>query len=145
MDGNKAPRPDDFQAAFFQRNWSIVGHDVTTACLKVLKDGASIEGWNDTFVCLIPKTKKPKKITELRLSSLCNAINMIVTKALANRLKKVLDRVISECQSAFLLGRLISDNVVIAFELMHPLRRRNMVVRAGLLLKLDMSKAYDRV
>lgn len=49
----------------------------------------------------------------------------IVTKTLVNRLKRVLDMVISASQSAFVPGRLNTDNVVLAFELMHVLRKKN--------------------
>lgn len=61
MDGNKTPGPTVFMLFFFQKNWSIVGADVSLACLNVLNRGASMEGWNATSVCLIPKTKKSTK------------------------------------------------------------------------------------
>jgi hypothetical protein len=68
----------------------------------------------------------------------------IVSKVLANRLKQILPEVISQSQSAFVLGRLISDNILIAYELTHYMRnkRKGKGVAA---IKLDMSKAYDRV
>lgn len=69
----------------------------------------------------------------------------IVTKTLVNRLKRVLDKVISASQSGFVPGRLNTDNVVLAFELMHVLRKKNNGRKWWLSLKLDISKAYHRV
>ncbi|KAK3211118.1 hypothetical protein Dsin_015824 [Dipteronia sinensis] len=76
--------------------------------------------------------------------SLCNVIYKRVVKALANRLRKVSGEVISENQSAFMLGRMISDNAIIGVECIHKLKTKNRK-EVSLALKLDMSKAYDRV
>ena len=69
----------------------------------------------------------------------------IISKVLANRLKKILVDVVNESQSAFIPGRLISNNVMVAFETMHCINGRKKGKNALMALKLDMSKAYDRV
>lgn len=64
---------------------------------------------------------------------------------LANRLKKVLPSIIHESQSGFVLGRLITDNILVAYECFHFLEKKKKGKEGYLGLKLDMSKAYDRV
>ena len=72
-------------------------------------------------------------------------IYKLISKVLANRLKKILHNVINEAQSAFVLGRLITDNVVVAFETMHSIAKRKKGKVGSMAIKLDMSKAYDCV
>ena len=69
----------------------------------------------------------------------------IITKVIANRLKTTLPVIISKAQSAFVPGRLITDNIMIAFEINHFLKRKTQGKDGVAALKIDMSKAYDRV
>lgn len=83
-------------------------------------------------------------MTDLRPISLCNVVYKIISKVLANRVKQVIDFIISDTQSAFIPGRLISDNIMVAFEVMHYMKRKTKGKDSWMALKLDMSKAYDR-
>ena len=94
---------------------------------------------------LIPKTKSPERVTEYRPISLCNVLYKLISKVLANRLKKILPNIISESQSVFVLGRLITNNILIAFETLYHMHNKKTGKVGFMALKLDMSKAYDRV
>lgn len=67
------------------------------------------------------------------------------SKVLANRLKKLLLIIITKYQSAFAKNRLISDNILIAFETLHHMNSHNLGDTSFMALKLYMSKAYDQV
>lgn len=74
---------------------------------------------------MIPKKKVPETMRDLRPISLCNVIYKIVSKVLANRLKVLLDGLISEKQSAFIPGRLITNNIMVSYEVMHFMKRKS--------------------
>ena len=121
MHPTKAPGPDRMSAIFFQKYWGIVGNDVICMVLNVLNSNMSMVEINITNITLMPKTKSPTKMTDFRPISLCNIVYKLISKVLANRLKVIISQIISENQSAFLFGRLITDNVLVAFELMYYL------------------------
>jgi len=141
----KAPGPNDMPALFYKKFWYTVGKDVAWEVIALLNGGSMQEGWNDTIVVLIPKIKNPKKLKDLRPTSLCNVVYKIASKVLSNRLKKILPDIISLNQSAFVPGRLITDNVLLAYELTHYMQTKSRGMDSYAALKLDMSKAYDRV
>lgn len=141
----KVPGADGLPVIFYKKFWSLVGDKVKGEVLAVLNGGDMPMGWNDTVIVLIPKTSPPKTLKDLRPISLCNVVYKLISKVLANRLKLVLSEIISHTQSAFVPGRLITDNVLLAYELTHYLkwRRKGRIGLAA--IKLDMTKAYDRV
>ena len=100
---------------------------------------------NITNICMIPKTERPTRMTELRPISLCNVGYKIISKVLCQRLKIYLPLVISETQSAFMAGRLISDNILIGQEMFHGLRTNKACQGKYMTIKTDMSKAYDMI
>jgi hypothetical protein len=141
----KAPGPDGFSASFFQKHWATVGPGVREAVLHFLHTGIFDSSLNATYIALIPKVSPASKVTDFRPISLCNVLYKLIAKVLANRLKKVLPSVISRHQSAFIPGRLISDNVLVAYEALHTMKTRLKGKKGFMAIKLDMSKAYDRV
>ncbi|XP_042958008.1 uncharacterized protein LOC122293496 [Carya illinoinensis] len=145
MHPTKAPRPDGMSPLFYQKYWSVVGKDVTESILHALNNGYFPSAINHTYVTLIPKRKNPELVSDYRPISLCNVIYKLISKILANRLKLCLPAIISPSQTIFVPGRLITDNVLVAYEMVHFLRRKRKRKDGFMLLKLDMSKAYDRI
>ncbi|XP_048623890.1 uncharacterized protein LOC125592615 [Brassica napus] len=145
MHPDKAPGPDGMTSLFYQQFWDIVKQDLTLMVNKFLFEGHVANSLNDTNICLIPKTTKPNDMAQFRPISLCNVSYKIVSKVLCQRLKKVLPGLISETQSAFVAGRQISDNIMIAQEMFHALRRKPSGRNKRMAIKTDMSKAYDRM
>ncbi|XP_065855885.1 uncharacterized protein [Euphorbia lathyris] len=145
MHPGKSPGPDGLNSGFFQQYWKLIGKDILTACAGWLAMGEFPPQLNNTIVTLIPKCEKPRRMLDLRLISLCNVLYKLIAKVLANRLKLILPEVITENQSAFVPGRSLIDNVQVAFELLHYMKRKNRGVKGEVALKIDISKAYDRV
>jgi hypothetical protein len=115
----KASGPNGMPPLFFQKYWKVVGPEVTQGVLSCLNSGHILNAINHTFITLIPKVKTLEKITEFRPISLCNVIYKLISKVIANRLKGILPSIISEAQSAFVPRRLITNNVLVAFETLH--------------------------
>ncbi|XP_050231894.1 uncharacterized protein LOC126680759 [Mercurialis annua] len=145
MSPTKAPGEDGFPALFYQRYWQIIGEDISKVCLQILNNNALISPVNATIIALIPKVKKCVNMSSFRPISLCNVIYKIVSKTLANRLRRVLNEVIDVSQSAFIPGRQIVDNALLGFECVHYIKNSKSKFKNHLALKLDMSKAFDRV
>lgn len=144
LNPNKASGPDGFSASFFQKEWKVVGSDVLNTVLGILNKGDSLEGWNSTIITLIPKIKNPSNVKDYIPISLCNVLYKVVARAITNRLKNTLRNIIDPFQSAFIPDRAITDNILLGFECMYWLRHsKNKKDYAA--LKLDMSKAYNRV
>ncbi|GAU41426.1 hypothetical protein TSUD_26060 [Trifolium subterraneum] len=139
-----APGPDGLPAKFYHTYWEIIGKDITKEVLHVLNNGGSPEAYNNTHICLIPKTNNPTTPSDFRPISFCNVTLKIITKTLANRLKIILPDIISQNQSAFVPRRLITDNIIIANEVFHYFQHTTR--KTGLVgIKTDMAKAYNRI
>ncbi|KAL0451703.1 UNVERIFIED_CONTAM: hypothetical protein Slati_1148400 [Sesamum latifolium] len=141
----KSPGSDGMPPVFYQRFWYIVGRSTTDCVLNLLNNQSFSPDLNFTHIVLIRKCNKPKNIIQFRLISLCNVVFKLATKIIANRLKPLLHHTISPSQSAFIPGRLITDNVLIDFEANHYLKSMRGGRAGSVAVKLDMSKAYDRL
>jgi len=103
------------------------------------------DGVNNTSIILVPKKDAPDDLKGFRPISLCNVIYKIVAKCLVNHLRPFLHDLSAPTQSAFIPGRMITDNALIAIECLHAIQSGNKKTRNFCAYKLDLSKAYDRV
>ena len=91
----KAPSPDGIPAMLFQKCWDTMGQTVIQATLSFLKIGNILKELNNTFITLVPKSLNPKEVSEYRPISLCNVTYKIAAKVLANRVKLIIDDLIT--------------------------------------------------
>ena len=130
---------------FFQNFWSIINKDLVSAIQGFFHHSVILKAINHTVISLISKVECPIEIKQYRHTSLCQVVYKALAKILVNRLKPFLSRCISKNQSAFVPGRQILDNVILSHELMHFLKNKRHGKVGSMAVKLDMSKAHDRV
>lgn len=82
---------------------------------------ACLDDLNLTNAILIPKIPHPSNLSNFHPVSLCNVLYKIVARMIVNRFKSVLDNCIDDAQSAFIFNKLISDNVLLTYEILHTL------------------------
>lgn len=138
--------PDGFNLGFYHRFWGMCGEDVFQACCMWLAEGAFPSSVNDTTIAIILKFDNPRGMKDLRPISLCNVVFkfLFLSEVLAKRLKNVLDKCVSEEQSAFVSGS-INDNVLVVSEILHAMKCKRRGKQGDVALKIDISKAYDRI
>uniref|UniRef100_A0A803PAA5 Reverse transcriptase n=1 Tax=Cannabis sativa TaxID=3483 RepID=A0A803PAA5_CANSA len=140
----KAPGPDGFSGCFFRKYWDIVGSCLCSTIKEAFHTGYIDPKLNSTFICLIPKVEFPLKVDQFRPISLCNFAYKVIAKILSNRLRPLMEDLVSPFQSAFIPGRWIAESSILTQELVHKIRQKR--GRGGLMaIKLDMHKAYDKM
>ncbi|XP_060170788.1 uncharacterized protein LOC132601740 [Lycium barbarum] len=142
LDPDSAPGPDGLSGKFYQSSWPVIAEDVFLA-VKAFFEGSTLpKFFTHTCLVMVPKVEFPQHFTDIRPISLCNVSSKIISKLLTARLSGLLPRIISPNQSGFVKGRAISENIILAQEIVNDIGKP--VDGENVLLKLDMAKAYDR-
>ena len=97
---------------------------------------------NTTFISLIPKIDIPQSFEDFRPISLCNVIYKVIAKIITKRIKPFLSASISKERFGFLDGRQIHEAIGVPQEGLHSMKTKKL---KGVVVKIDLSKAYDRV
>jgi hypothetical protein len=139
---DKIPGPDRWTIEFFGAFFDLIGADLLQVVEESRKNGHIYAPINTTFIALIPKKDEPQSFDDFRPISLCNCLYKIIAKIIARRLKPILSNKISKEQFGFLQGRQIHEAISVAQETLHSLK---ITKSQGAILKIDLSKAFDRV
>ena len=96
------------------------------------------------LLALIPKIENPSSLKLYRPISICNVAYKTITKMIANRLHSILPHLVGPHQTSFVHGRHIIENIVIAQEVVHSMRKKTGAT-GFMAIKVDLEKAYDRL
>ena len=141
MDSQKASGPNGLPALFYKKYWNIVGDSVVKAIINFFESGKMLNELNSTLTVLIPRIQNPTSDSQYSPISLCNVVYKTIAKLLVTRLRQILPKLISPCQSAFIPGRWIAENKAILHETLHIIKKRK--VKDGMMaVKLDLQKVY---
>ena len=138
----KSPGPDGILAFFYQEYWDLVKNDIFNYVQAFFHTCSLLKTLNQTFITLIPKNSCPKNVNHFRPVSLCNIIYKVISKIIVNRLKPLMDYLITPFQNAFIKGRNISDNNLITYEIFDMLGKMKGRKGCFRLLKIDSVRTY---
>ena len=131
-----------FSNIFFQRNQNILDPSIIHVIQEIFETQATPENWGITNIALIPKVDHLDMITQFHPISLCITLHKLVSRIILQRLKPYITEIINPCQVVFVLGRRMSDNIILVQEIMHMMVRKT-GPKGHVTLKLDLDKAYD--
>jgi hypothetical protein len=142
LPADRAPRPDGFIGAFYQKAWPVTKRDVMAGIMKLfVGDCRGFARLNKAYITLIPKKQNASEVGDFRPISLVHSFSKLFSKIMANRLRAKLPELISPNQSAFVRSQSLHDN----FLLVRQVARRINLRKPGVILKLHITKAFDSV
>lgn len=134
IDDSKAPGLDGFNSVFFKKAWHLIKAYVYRAVQFFFQSKQMYMGVNCTSITLVSKLVNASHVKDFRPIACCTLLYKIISKVLTARLQRVVYEVVSECQSGFIPGRYIADNILLATELIKGYGRSHLSPRCGLKL-----------
>ena len=143
MKKGKSPGSNGFTASFFKHFWDYLGIFLFRSLQQSITEGSFSQTLREAMITLIPKTGKPlDTLKGWRPISLLNVDFKIISTALTNRLKNVMNDLISSSQSAYIKGRCIAENSRLVFDI---IQKVNDEKRAGFIVAADFEAAFESV
>lgn len=139
---NESPGPDGYSIEFIRASWDTVGPDIINAVSEFFRNGRLLKDLNTKAIALIPKKSEACSLGDYRPISCCNIIYKVISKIIANRLKPILRECVSPNQAAFLKGRSLGENVLLASELIQDYNKASCL--RSTMLKVNIHKALIR-
>ncbi|XP_026459399.1 uncharacterized protein LOC113360063 [Papaver somniferum] len=143
MDPNSSPGPDGFSGCFYKSCWHIIHKDIVQVIQLCWKRRFIPKGLNSNFLVLLPKSEGAKNPNHFRPIGLSNVSFKIFTKIIRTRMSSLMSKLVSSQQVAYIKGRCIQEQIVLASELVNEMKKKRRGENIG--LKLDISQAYDSV
>lgn len=125
----KSPGHDGFLPIFYQRNWDIVGQAVVRFISNAFHERRFPSQMNHSYITLVLKVDTPEKVSQFQPISLSNVVVRIISYIIANRLRLVIDKLVSAEQCSFIPGQQASDNVIVAQEILHTMQKNHSKAR----------------
>eukprot|EP00253_Pinus_taeda_P004659 PITA_04659 len=139
---DKSPGPDGWTIELYLAFFEQIGQDLLSVIEECRISGSLYHAISSTFIALIPKSDSPSSFDDFRPISLCNVLYKIISKIIANRLEPILSTHISPHQFTFLEDMQIHEAIGSTQEALHSIWTKHL---KSTLLKIDLSKAFDRV
>lgn len=143
LNPNKAPGLDGLTSAFFKFAWNFVGHEVIEAVKRFFSTGFLPRSTNATILALVPKKLGSTLVKNFRHIACCNTIYNLISKLLVHRLKPIMPQCFLPNQTAFVQGRVLIENTLLASEIVQGYQRKRGPKR--ITIKVDIAKAFDTI
>jgi len=140
MKNGKTPGSDGFPVEFFKVFWLDIKNYLLDSLNSAIEKGEMSLTQKQGIITCIPKAGNRELMKNWRPITLLNVDYKILSGVLSQRLRKVLQEIVSEEQKGFLAGRYIGENTRLVYDMMHYLQEKD---KKGLIMLVDFEKAFD--